>query len=195
VLGVPGMNNSTLLQRSVDYDLYGSLINRAYTRAIERQLMFAVVQLLWDRGESDGYVHHITDRPLPNTPAHEVLMHVAFGDHQVADFTTSIMARTFGARIRQPALAPGRTPFSNPWYGIPSISSFPYDGSAVVWWDAGTPASPLENVPNRAGEDPHSAPRNEVAARLQKSEFLKVGGKVIDVCGGGPCFARGYTGP
>jgi hypothetical protein len=195
VLGVPGMNYSTLLQRSVDYDLYGSLINPAYPRQIERQLMFAVVQLLWDRGESDGYAHHITDRPLPNTPAHEVLMHVAFGDHQVADFTTSIMARTFGARIRQPALAPGRTPFSNPWYGIPSISSFPYDGSAVVWWDAGTPASPLENVPNRAGEDPHSAPRNEVAARLQKSEFLEVDGKMIDVCGGGPCFARGYMGP
>jgi len=50
-------------------------------------------------------------------------------------------------------------------------------------------------VPNRAGEDPHSAPRNEVAARLQKSEFLKVDGKVIDVCGTAPCFARGYTGP
>jgi len=139
VLGVPGMNYSTLLQRSVDYDLYGSLINPAYPRQIERQLMFAVVQLLWDRGESDGYAHHITDRPLPNTPSHEVLMHVAFGDHQVADFTTSIMARTFGARIRQPALAPGRTPFTNPWYGIPAISSFPYDGSAVVWWGAGTP--------------------------------------------------------
>jgi len=195
VLGVPGMNYSTLLPRSVDYDLYGSLINPAYPRAIERQLMFAVVQLLWDRGESDGYAHHITDRPLPDSPAHKVLMHVAFGDHQVADFTTSIMARTFGARIRQPALAPGRTPFSNPWYGIPSIGSFPYDGSAVVWWDAGTPAAPLENVPNRAGEDPHSAPRNEVAARLQKSEFLRVDGKVIDVCGTAPCFARGYTGP
>jgi len=195
VLGVPGMNYSTLLQRSVDYDLYGSLINPAYPRAIERQLMFSVVQLLWDRGESNGYAQHITNRPLPNTPAHEVLMHVAFGDHQVADFTTSIMARTFGARSRQPALAPGRTLFSNPWYGIPSVPSFPYDGSAVVWWDAGTPSSPLENVPNRAGEDPHSAPRSEVAARVQKSEFLRVDGKVVEVCGAGPCFARGYTGP
>ena len=122
-------------------------------------------------------------------------MHVANGDHQVADVTTSIMARTFGARIRQPALAPGRTLLSNPWWGIEPIPSFPYDGSAVVWWDAGTPPSPLENVPNRAGEDPHSAPRNEPAARLQKSEFLKVGGRVVELCGGGPCFARGHTGP
>jgi hypothetical protein len=195
VLGVPGMNYSTLLQRSVDYDLYGALINPAYPREIERQLMFSVVQLLWDRGETNGYAHHVTNRPLPNTPPHEVLMHVAFGDHQVADFTTSIMARTFGARIRQPALAPGRTLFSNPWYGIPAVPSLPYDGSAVVWWDAGAPASPLENVPNRAGEDPHSAPRSEVSARVQKSEFLKVDGKVVEVCGTAPCFARGFTAP
>jgi hypothetical protein len=86
----------------------------------------------------------------------------------VADFTTSIMARTFGAHT---TAGTGARAFSNPWYAISSIGSFPYDGSAVVWWDAGTPASPLENVPNRAGEDPHGAPRSEVAARLQKSEF------------------------
>jgi len=191
VLGVPGMNYSTLLQRSVDYDLYGSLINPAYPRQIERQLMFAVVQLLWDRGESDGYAHHITDRPLPNTPAHEVLMHVAFRRPPGC----RLHHLDHGPDVRGPHTPAGTRarahPFMNPWYGIPSITSFPYDGSAVVWWDAGTPASPLENVPNRAGEDPHSAPRNEVAARLQKSEFLRVGGKVIDVCGGGPCFARG----
>jgi hypothetical protein len=132
VLGVPGMNNSTLLQRSVDYDLYGSLINRAYTRAIERQLMFAVVQLLWDRGR----LHHLDHGP----------------DLRRAHTTAGTGARAF----------------SNPWYAISSIGSFPYDGSAVVWWDAGTPASPLENVSNRAGEDPHGAPRSEVAARLQE---------------------------
>jgi hypothetical protein len=158
VLGVPGMNNSTLLQRSVDYDLYGSLINPAYPRAIERQLMFAVVQLLWDRGR----LPHLDHGP----------------DLRRAHTTAGTGARAF----------------SNPWYGIPSIGSFPYDGSAVVWWDAGTPASPLENVPNRAGEDPHGAPRSEVAARLQKSEFLRVDGKVIDVCGAAPCFRVGTWG-
>jgi hypothetical protein len=50
-------------------------------------------------------------------------------------------------------------------------------------------------VPNRAGEDPHGAPRSEVAARVQKSEFLKVDGKVVEVCGTAPCFARGFTAP
>jgi len=195
VLGVPGMNYSTLLQRSVDFDAYAPLLYGGYPRELERQLWLAQIQLLWDRGESNGYAQHMTSRPLPNTPRHKVLMHVAFGDHQVADVTTLIMARTIGARVRQPALAPGRSPFSNPWYGLRRIPSYPFDGSALVWWDSGTPPAPLTNEPNREGTDPHSHPRNEVAARRQKSEFLGVGGGVVDVCGGGPCFANGYTGP
>jgi hypothetical protein len=194
-LGVPGMSYSTLLQRSVDFDAYAPFLYGGYPKELERQLWLAQIQLLWDRGESAGYAQHMTSRPLPNTPAHKVLMHVAFGDHQVADVTTLIMARTIGARIRQPALAAGRSPFSNPWWGLRRIPSYPFDGSALVWWDSGTPAPPLVNLPNRDGADPHSHPRSDPAARVQKSEFLKPGGAVVDVCGGGPCFANGYTGP
>jgi hypothetical protein len=195
VLGVPGMNYSTLLQRSVDFDAYAPFLYGGYPRELERQLWLAQIQLLWDRGESNGYAQHMTLRALPNTPHHYVLMHVAFGDHQVADVTALVMARTIGARVRQPALAAGRSPFSNPWYGLRRIPYYPYDGSAMVWWDSGTPPPPLVNQPNREGADPHSHPRNEPAARVQKSEFLKVGGGVVRVCGGGPCFANGYTGP
>ena len=199
VLGVPGMNYSTLLQRSVDFDTYAPILYGGYPNELERQLWLSQIQLLWDRGESNGYAHHITTKPLPDTPRHTVLMQVAFGDHQVADFTTSIMARTFGARIRQPALDPGRSPFSNPWWGLKTLS-LPSTGSGVVWWDTGpirtvgtevegTAAPPLTNTPPREGEDPHGAPRSEVSARVQKSEFLKVGGRIVDVCGGKPCYA------
>jgi hypothetical protein len=194
VLGVPGMNYSTLLQRSVDFDAYAQVLYPNYPKQIERQLWLSQMQLLWDRGEANGYAHHMTTRPLPNTPAHAVLLHVAFADHQVPDFTAAIMARTAGVPVRQPALAAGRSPFSRPWFGLESLV-LPSTGSGAVWWDAGTPPAPLTNVPNRAGEDPHGAPRAEVAARVQKSEFLKVGGSIVEVCGGGPCFARGYTGP
>jgi hypothetical protein len=205
VLGVPGMNYSTLLQRSVDFDDYAPILYGGYPNELERQLWLALIQLLWDRGESDGYAQHITSSPLPNTPKHTVLMHVAFGDHQVADFTAAIMARTFGARVHQPALDPGRSPFANPFYGIAKIPSYPYSGSAVEWWDTGTPRMvgtelvgtgppPLTNTPNREGDDPHGSPRAQVAARQQKSDFLKIGGSVVDVCSGKPCYADGWTG-
>jgi hypothetical protein len=188
VLGVPGMNYSTLLQRSVDFDTYAQLIYPAYPVESTRQLMLAVVQLLWDRGEADGYAQHMTTHPLPNTPAHTVLMHVAFGDHQVSDTTAEVEARTIGARGYRPVLDPGRSPWQR-FQLVAPIPRFPFGGSAIVMWDAGTPAPPITNTPNRGGSDPHSRPRSTPAARTQKSEFLKINGHVIDVCGGMPCHA------
>jgi hypothetical protein len=188
VLGVPGMNYSTLLQRSVDFDTYATLIYPAYPQESTRQLMFAVIQLLWDRGEADGYAQHITTDALPNTPKHTVLMHVAFGDHQVSDTTAEVEARTIGARGYQPVLGAGRSPWPR-FQLIPSLGKFPFGGSAIVMWDSGTPAPPITNTPNRGGDDPHSHPRSTPAARDQKSEFLKIDGRVIDVCGGAPCHS------
>ena len=197
VLGVPGMNYSTLLRRSVDFDMYakGEIegvdtpvgLYDNYPNELERPLLLSLIQLLWDRGEANGYAHHMTDDPLPGTPTHDVLLHVAFGDHQVANVSAEVEARTIGASVVWPALAPGRHTDVDPYFGIPRIESYPFGGSALVVWDDGTPAPPITNTPPREGQDPHSAPRNSPAARLQKSEFLRVGGTVVDVCDGAPC--------
>ena len=195
VLGVPGMNYSTLLQRSIDFDTYKAVLVPAYPDELDRVLSLSIVQMLWDRAEADGYALHMTDDPYPGTPAHTVLLHPAFGDHQVANVTTEIEARTIGAALRTPALAPGRDPSVEPFWGIPVIPSFPFHGSAVVMWDSGTPAPPTGNVPPRPpqfGDDPHGDPRSTPAAREQKSEFLRTDGAVIDVCGAGPCLTSAH---
>jgi hypothetical protein len=148
--------------------------------------------MLWDRGEADGYAEHMTDHPLPGTPSHQVLMHVAFGDHQVSPVAAEVEARTIGARIHAPAVAAGRNPDVAPYWGIPAIESYPYRGSAIVIWDSGTPYPPLTNTPPAGaayGRDPHSDPRNSAAARRQKAVFLTTG-TVIDVCAGAPCTAQ-----
>ena len=124
-----------------------------------------------------------------------MLLHPAFGDHQVANVTTEIEARTIGASLRAPALAPGRDPAVEPFWGIPAITAFPFGGSAMVMWDSGTPAPPTGNVPPRPpafGDDPHEDPRNTPAAREQKSAFLRTDGTLIDVCGGGPCLTAAH---
>ena len=59
----------------------------------------------------------------------------------------------------------------------------------------GTPAPPTTDTPPRLGNDPHELPRREASARLQKSEFLQVGGRLIDVCDDHPCYDGGWTGP
>jgi hypothetical protein len=189
VLGVPGMNYSLLLTRSVDFAAYSAILYPSYPNELERPLLLALIQMLWDRSEPNGYAHHMTSDPLPNTPAHKVLLHLAFGDHQVANVATEIEARTIGASIHQPAIAPGRHSDVDPYSGIPAIASYPFDGSALIVWDSGAPTPPITNTAPGAGADPHSDPRSSAAGRTQKSEFLKVGGAVVDVCSGAPCIA------
>jgi hypothetical protein len=187
VLGVPAMNYSTLLQRSVDWDTYRQVYDPSYPDEIERGIGISLIQMLWDRGEANGYAQHLTDDPLPNTPAHRVLLHVAFGDHQVSQYAAEVEARTIGARIHCPATAPGRLPDREPQWGLECIDEYPYEGSALVIWDNGSAAPPTVNLPPREGEDPHSRPRATPEAREQKSEFLRSNGAVVDVCAGAPC--------
>jgi hypothetical protein len=156
----------------------------------------------------------MTSRPLPDTPPHQVLLHVGFGDHQVADVTTEVEARTIGARVHRPLLDAGRPRFrdrpypdgpSRPFWGVGSLRDGDR-GSGVVWWDigpmrteggqtAGTAPPPAGDVPNREGQDPHESPRRSPPAMEQKSAFLRPGGRIVDVCGGAPCHAGTWTGP
>ena len=76
-----------------------------------------------------------------------------------------------------------------PYVDIPAIPSYPFDGSALVVWDSGAATPPITNTAPTTGNDPHSDPRSSVEARTQKSEFLRTGGDVIDVCSGAPCTA------
>lgn len=187
VLGVPGMNYSLLLTRSTDFASYSAFLYPAYPNQFYRPLGLALIQMLWDRSDPNGYIRHVTNDPLPNTPSHKVLLHLAFGDHQVANVATEIEARTLGASIHVPAIAGGRHSDVNPYFGIPAIPSYPFNGSALVVWDSGAATPPITNVAPSVGADPHSAPRNSVIGRNQKSAFLQAGGSVIDVCGGLPC--------
>jgi hypothetical protein len=192
VLGVPGMNYSTLLDRSVDFATYESVFNAAYPSELDREITFGLIQMLWDRAEADGYARHITRDPLPGTPSHRVLMHAAFGDHQVANVAAEAEARTIGAATNAGFLAPGRHWAVEPGWGIPRVAAYPYDGSAFVYWDSGSDTPVNANTPPSTSTnhgDPHSDPRSTRAARDQKALFLALDGGFYDVCNGGPCYA------
>jgi len=187
VLGVPGMNYSVLLHRSVDFDRFAPVYEPAYPSRIDQQLGLLLVQILWDRGENSGYAHHITGDPYEGTPEHHVLLFEAFGDHQVANVQTEALARTIGASLRVPALADERSPDVEPFWGIPHIAEMPFAESALVVWDFGTPAPPPDNVPNRAGSDPHTDGAFVQEVRNMADAFLAVDGSLVDVCAGDPC--------
>ncbi|MEU5878848.1 hypothetical protein [Spirillospora sp. NPDC047279] len=182
VLGVTAMNYSLLLNRSSDFPTYGQVLDVSQPDKLKQQLLISLFQMLWDRGETNGYAGHLTD-------GRQVLMHIAYGDHQVANVAADVQARTTGARLVVPALTPGRSPDRVPYWGITPAGKLPYTGSAMVVWDSGTPSPPTTNTPPTEGEDPHSDPRNMASARLQKAVFLRTG-QVIDVCEGAPCKAN-----
>ncbi|MGH2693069.1 MAG: hypothetical protein ACRDHM_11320, partial [Actinomycetota bacterium] len=148
---------------------------------MERQLAFNLIQMLWDRGETNGYVAHMTDDPLKNTPAHEVMLQIAYGDHQVANTSAEVEARTIGAPVMQPGLSEGRHWEMDPYFT--GTAAYPYPGSSLVYWDSGNVSPPNGNIAPTHNGDPHSHPRNEPAAGWQEAQFLLTGW-MVDVCGG-----------
>jgi hypothetical protein len=190
----------------VDFAQFAAFIYPSYPVRLAHPLLFSLLQMVWDHSDSNGYAENMTDNPLPDTPAHKVLMQVAYGDHQVTNWAAAVEARTIGAQRYTPTIDKSRlnSPDGDPFYGIPAIKSYPFDGSAIVFWDSGpvrdngskgTAPPPLINVPDQAGQDPHELPRSDKDARRQKSAFLKPGGKVINVCGNHPCYDDDYKGP
>ena len=200
ILGVPGMNYSTLLNRSVDWEgefdptetdptdpesalpPYSTPYYNSYRDPIERQLGFALIQMLWDRGEANGFAHHMTSDPYENTPKHDVMLQVAWSDHQVANVAAEVEARTIGAPIMTPGLPEGLHWEKDPYFT--DTAKYPYKGSSLVYWDSGNATPPNGNVPPEHGTDPHGHGRNEPAAGWQEAQFLLTGWNV-DVCQGG----------
>ena len=110
---------------------------------------------------------------------------MAFGDHQVANVTAEVEARTIGAR-RWPALAPGRHTDVNPYFGLPHLDTFPFGGSAMV---SGTPGAGTAHHEHTAARGQGPARRAAQPARGAPPEVgvPAVGGSVVDVCDGAPC--------
>ena len=225
-LGVPGIDYSMLLPRSSDYVAtrpltavpepstvdptdptslvgYSNIFDLSYPNQPQRMLILDLIQTLWDRSDPDGYASHMTGG-LPATPTHHVLLQVAYGDHQVANVTAETEARTIGAAGVYPPLVPQRYgPYKDPFWNIPAIATFPYDGSAITMFDSGPVRSggqlgtnwpPPEDQPNRSGVDPHSGPRNAPCGQEQKDAFLRPAGAVTAPCTGPPYFSYGWDG-
>ncbi len=176
VLGVPAANFSTLLQRSVDFEPFFVALRAAYPSNVDRSLIYPLLQQLWDRSEPNGWYHHTLSNPLPSTPVHKILVHMATSDAEVSNVATEIMVRTMGI--------PQVSPVVKSYFGIPEMAA-PFDGSAMLESNEGDPAPPTTNLPppnNMA----HGAMRKRPAIQAQIDRFLRAGGDVEDFCVG-PC--------
>jgi hypothetical protein len=190
-----------LVQRSTDFAPFALVLFASYLDQSQHPLILDLMQQLWDRGEPDGYAQQMTTHPLPDTPSHQVLMQIAYGDHQVSMYAAAIEARTIGASAYEPALdlSTNRRRDRNLFYGLPAIARFPFHGSAIEIWDSGPgrvqppPLANLAPADTSTNKDPHEDVRDSPLAREQKSDFLQPAGGIVDVCGGKPCRTSVYT--
>jgi hypothetical protein len=166
VLAVPGQPYNLLLERSVNFEPFAELVAQSYEDGFDRQMILALLQVMWDRGEPSGYSPHLSRDPLPGTPAHDVLLMVSIGDHQVTTLGAHVMARSIGAVNMAPS---NRT-----IWGLEEVRG-PFTGSAMIEHDFGLGPEPLVNVPMMEGQDPHGQLAGVPAAAEAVGHFLATG--------------------
>ncbi|HEY8087916.1 MAG TPA: hypothetical protein VIF09_08725, partial [Polyangiaceae bacterium] len=183
LLGEPGAPYNTLLDRSADFNGFFLIIKGTYPNPLDIQLGLGLIQSLWDRAEPAGYVSYITGDTLPNTPSHNVLLHVAIGDQQVTPLGAHFIARTLGAQNLRTT--------NRDIYGIPDADSG-FTGNGMCEWSFGLPASqsPVTNTPpDSTLPDPHDALRQQADAQDMSDVFFRTGAITQTCPGGGPCAA------
>ncbi len=175
VLAVPGQPYNLLLERSVNFEPFADITASSYEDALDRQLLLGLLQTMWDRGEPSGYSPHLSLDPLPGTPAHDVLLLVSIGDHQVSTLGAHVMARSIGA-VNVGA------PTNRTIWGLEEVAG-PVSGSAMIEHDFGLGPEPLGNVPMTEGNDPHGQLAGVPAAVQAVDHFLRTG-EVMPFCDG-----------
>ena len=176
-LDVMGQPYNLLLNRSVDFAPFFDLLNGSFPSSLDQQFVLDLTQMLWDRVEPNGYSPYIRQNMLPGTPAHEVLMTAALGDHQVTTLGGQLMARSVGAVHLDTGI--------RDVYGLTKVMN-QTTGSAYVEYDFGLPPEPLCNIPMDACDDPHGKLRSQEPNRRQIEHFLR-SGEIVNFCDAGSC--------
>jgi hypothetical protein len=200
ILGVPGMDyGGLLLNRSVDWDEFKAIFDVSYPDRVDEQIVLQLAQLLWDRGENEGYAQHLTSNPYPGIPAKQIFIIENYGDHQVANTAAEMLARTIGARNHQPAFNPsffGAAPRLNvpvtPQWGLKKLNQNKQAPAGLVLWDYGTPTPPTDNLApdgSAFGSDPHGFGRGNSLLLNQITAFITIG-VIPNECGTVACQSK-----
>lgn len=177
-LNVPGGFWSRMMWRSADFSQFALFLAGNYPDPLDRQLLVALSQSLWDYSDPATYAPHILSDPLPGSGGPKrVLYQEGLGDAQVPNLSTRAIVRTMGLPLLNQPI--------EPVFGVNQVGAAE---SAYVQYDVGQLPRPGDtNVP--PPDNPvHEAIRRLEAAKVQLQLFLKEDGKVTDSCAGKPCY-------
>ena len=185
MLDTGGQPYNLLLPRSRGFDRFFEIIKPNYPNPLDQLFLLSLAQMLWDRVEPNGFTAHIQNNLLPGTPAHEVMIRPAIGDHNVTTLGAHIMARTVGAVHYDTGL--------RDVFGLEQVSGTWSGGSALVEYDFGLPPEPEVNLPHRECHDPHDVLREQPEGHAQLDHWFRTG-EIINTCPGGVCTFPEHAG-
>ena len=178
VLGVPGCCYPILVHRSTVFINFVALLEQAMPDPTDLGIMLGLIGGTGMRYiDPINYAPAIVHEPFPNTPAHEVLLHVAKEDAQVHNEVSYILGRGIDVPLVTPAL--------RPVWGFEEVPA-PHAGSGMVEFDFSVPDNPDPLLPPLDEHDTHGSLRKQPEGQDQMMQFLKTG-VIEDTCAG-PCI-------
>jgi hypothetical protein len=180
VLHVGGGMWAMMLERSSDFAVFSALMRGAYPSALDRLLLIALSQSLWDPVDPMAHGAYLRRAPLPGRNQKYVLVQESRYDDQVPNLATRVLARAAGL--------PLMTPRVEAVFGVDEKPA-PLD-SAYVQWDVDPPVKPPPGNKTSHAPPPeqsaHYIVRGLPSFNLQVERFLRPGGQVEHTCDG-PC--------
>ena len=173
VLHVGGAIWSTMLERSSNWTAFETMMEYGVEDPLERQVLYAVSQLMWDPVDPITHAQALVGRSL--------LWQESMGDEQVPNLTTHALARSVGLPLLSPAVEPvlGLVETEGPLGpGAAALAQF-------------DPELGRPHDTNRPSEETgaHYFPRHCEPVHQQIELFLQAGteGTIQHTCGDGPC--------
>ncbi len=173
VLHVPGAIWSTMLERSSNWTVFEGYMTYGVPDPANRQLLYAVSQLLWDPVDPITHAHDLQGRSL--------LWQQSLGDEQVPNMTLDALIRTVNAPVLEPAV--------EPVHGVAGLAGpLGPDAAALMQFDPalGRPAD--ENRPAEVtGAHKYIRHTDEVHAQIEAFFADGAEGTILHPCGDAPC--------
>ncbi len=183
VLVVGGGGLTHFLQRAVQWQQYGVLVDGIFPDLRVQQVVFGLLQHALDPVDSMNYVSRLVHDRFPGMRPLKAQVHMAVNDSQVNNLVTEWAMRT--ARI------PVVVPSAKDIWGLDTVAAPAPDGApdevlgAMFVYDEMVTANPITNIPPEEDNRTHSTIRDIEAYQVHVKTFLDEG-RFVQVCDG-PC--------
>ena len=171
---------SMMMERSSNFDKYSGFMRIFYKAPLDRLILLALSQSLWDGTDPITYSSFVRTSPLPGQKKKYIISQESRHDDQVPNIATRAVVRGMGL--------PLLTPSVEKVHGLVEKAG-PLE-SAYVQWDTKPPIKPpKENLLPKSppiAQSAHDRVRHLESFTKQLEAFYKSNGKVIQTCGG-PC--------